>query len=104
MPCQGLLALWIGHGVGTPFITEHYQALVDGIAASILHITMCSRTHSHCSGRSGKMAARKRRTCKTPSKSGEDVRDIDTELTMLKFVAGDKPLGVLSWHAVHPRR
>ena len=93
--------------LGTPFVTEHYQALVDGIAASILAAHNDLRPGHILIARGEVENGGAQRSQKAYLQNPEQERakyasDIDTELTMLKFVAGDKPLGVLSWHAVHP--
>ncbi|REK06759.1 MAG: hypothetical protein DWQ37_22195 [Planctomycetota bacterium] len=93
--------------LGTPFHPEHYQAIVDGIAESMLaaHRDLSPGRILIAEGEVEAGGANRSRTAYLQNPEQERQRysaDVDTHMTLLKFVRDGRPIGQLNWHAVHP--
>jgi len=93
--------------LGSAFNPEHFQALVRAISQSILH--------AHADLQPGRIriavgdviegGAQRSKTAYLQNPEEERSRypsDIDTQMILLRFERGGRPIGILTWHAVHP--
>ncbi len=93
--------------VGMPFNPEYYDAIVDGIVASIVQAHQDLRPGRIRIGTGETVRAGAQRSRLAYLKNPEQERnaypaDIDTGMTLLRFEVDDHPIGILNWHAVHP--
>lgn len=93
--------------LGSPFHPEHFQALVDGIAASILaaHRDLAPGRIKIAVGPVEEAGAQRSRTAYLQNPEAERNRyatDTDVDMILLRFERGGQPIGIMNWHAVHP--
>ncbi len=93
--------------LGSPFYPEHYDALVEGIAASIIaaHRDLKPGRIRIAEGDVEGAGAQRSRTAymQNPEPERRGYRsDIDTQMTLLRFDAAGHPVGEMNWYAVHP--
>jgi neutral ceramidase len=93
--------------LGSPFYQEHYDALVSGIAASILaaHRDLRPGRILVAEGPVEGVGAQRSAPAylKNPAEErGRYATDVDLQMTLLKFEVDGQPIGMLNWHAVHP--
>jgi neutral ceramidase len=93
--------------LGTPFYQEYYDALVEGIAASIVaaHNDLRPGRILVAAGEVEGAGAQRSRLAylQNPDAERQKYRsDVDTEMTLLKFESAGQALGILNWYPVHP--
>lgn len=94
--------------LGTPFHQEHYDALVEGIARSIVEAHQDLRPgeiYLASGALQGAGAQRSRVAYQNNPQAERERYDADTDstqMTLLKFVVAGQPVGILNWHPVHP--
>lgn len=93
--------------VGSPFYREYFDALVGGIAESILaaHADLGPGRVLVAAGEVQNAGAQRSRVAYMQNPEAERRRfqnDIDTEMTLLKFDTPAGPIGALNWYPVHP--
>jgi neutral ceramidase len=93
--------------LGAPFNPEHYQALVDGITASIVnaHRDLKPGRILIAVGDVSEGGVNRSQTAYMQNPAAERAKydtDIDTQMILLRFECDGKPIGILNWHAVHP--
>ncbi len=93
--------------LGTPFNPEHFQALVDAIADSIVaaHRDLQPGRILLAVGDVAGGGAQRSGPAYQQNPEAERNRypaDIDTQMLLLRFERDGKPIGLLNWHAVHP--
>lgn len=93
--------------LGTTFQPEHYRALVEGIAASIVAAHRDLRparilvAQGDVEG-AGAQRSREAYLHNPADERGRYPADIDTTMTLVKFERDGVAIGMLNWHAVHP--
>lgn len=93
--------------VGSPFYSEYFDAIVGGIADSILaaHADLGPGRVLVAEGDVQNAGAQRSRVAYMQNPDAERQRyraDIDTEMTLLKFDTPAGPIGTLNWYPVHP--
>lgn len=93
--------------LGSPFYQEHYDALVSGIAASILaaHRDLRPARILVAEGPVEGVGAQRSAAAYLQNPAEERNRyasDVDAQMTLLRFEVDGQPIGILNWHAVHP--
>ncbi len=93
--------------LGAPFNPEHFQALVDAIADSIVaaHRDLQPGRILIAVGDVAGGGAQRSSPAYQQNPEAERNRypaDIDSQMILLRFERGGKPIGLLNWHAVHP--
>ena len=93
--------------LGSPFYREHFDALVGGIAGSIIAAHHDLRP-GHIRVAEGEVEGggfQRSRTAYLQNPEPERqlyATDIDNQMTLLSFTVDGQPVGLLNWHAVHP--
>ena len=93
--------------LGSPFYPEFFEAMTEGIAASIVaaHEDLKPGRILIAAGEVEGGGAQRSRAAYMLNPEEERrayPTDIDTRMTLVKFVVDGKPVGILNWHAVHP--
>ncbi len=93
--------------LGSPLYTEHFEALVQGIAASIAaaHADLRPGRILVATGDVEGAGANRSRAAYLNNPEQERAQyktDIDTQMTLLRFEVAGQLIGTLNWHAVHP--
>jgi len=93
--------------LGAPFNPEHYEAICDAIANSVIaaHRDLQPGTIHMVIGDVTEGGVN--RSADAYQQNPEDERsryaaNIDTQMLLLRFERDGKPIGILNWHAVHP--
>jgi neutral ceramidase len=93
--------------VGSPFYEEHFDAIADGVARSILqaHEDLQPGKILIHRGMVENAGANRSRAAYLLNPEAERARyatDTDQEMTLLKFIDATGEIGILNWFAVHP--
>jgi len=93
--------------LGSPFYQEHFDALVRGIADSIVAAHQDLRpghiyvAEGEVEG-GGFQRSRDAYMQNPESERQSYAKDVDDQMTLLSFTVDGRPVGLLNWHAVHP--
>ena len=93
--------------LGSPFYREHFEALVHGIADSIIAAHHDLRP-GHIRVAEGEVEGggfQRSRAAYLQNPEPERqlyATDVDNQMTLLSFMVDGQPVGLLNWHAVHP--
>lgn len=93
--------------LGAPFNPEHYEALCDAITKSIVaaHRDLQPGTIRLAVGDVVEGGINRSADAYQQNPEAERERypsNIDTQMILLRFDRGGRPIGILNWHAVHP--
>ena len=93
--------------LGSPFNPEHYEALVDEIAGSIVtaHRDLEAGRILVAVGDVTEGGVNRSLTAYQQNPEEERAKyetNIDTQMILLRFERDGQPIGILNWHAVHP--
>ncbi len=93
--------------LGAPFNPEHYEAICDAIAQSVAKAHRDLKPGTIHMVRGDVIEGGVNRSADAYKQNPEDERgryasNIDTQMLLLRFERDGKPIGILSWHAVHP--
>lgn len=93
--------------LGAPFNPEHYEALCDAIAQSVVkaHRDLKPGTIRLVVGEVIEGGVNRSAEAYRQNPEAERARyasNIDTQMILLRFERDGQPIGILNWHAVHP--
>lgn len=93
--------------VGTPFLKQHFDAIVEGMVESVnLAHGKLAPARIEISGGDVEGGGANRSLAAYMNNPEEERSlypdNIDRTMTLLKFIGKDGPIGMLNWYAVHP--